>query len=255
MNKFWAFAQQEDDSCSLMLNGEIASETWWGDEVTPAAFKADLAACNGRDLVVWINSPGGDVFAASQIYTALMEYKGYVTAKIEGMAASAASVIAMAADEVLMAPTAYMMIHNPWTIAMGDAESMRHEAAVLDEIAEGLVTAYEIKTGMSRAKIRSLMDDETWMSSKTAISMGFADGMLTRGDGMPQQEPTDDMDVAATAPQQRIYASARKTRELVQRIRSQTPAPTPDPTPAPGVLTEEDKARFALRMRLASAVN
>ncbi len=110
-----------------------------------------------------------------------MEHKGAVTVKIEGLAASAASVIAMAGDKVLMAPTAFLMIHNPWSMGYGDADELRHAAAVLDEIADGLVLAYEIKTGLPYDTIRQMMADETWMSAQTAIDNGFADAMLLRG--------------------------------------------------------------------------
>jgi len=193
MKTFWniVLPEQDDTPADLFLEGEIAEDTWYGDEVTPAQFRADLAKASGRDVTVWINSPGGDVFAASMIYTALMEHKGHVTVKVEGLAASAASVIAMAGERVLMAPTSFMMIHNPWSLAIGNADAMRHEAEVLDEIAEGLITAYHIKTSLSKAKLRQLMDDETWMSAQTAIDLGFADAMLTRSEAEPAGRPDE----------------------------------------------------------------
>lgn len=130
------------------------------------------------DIVVWVNSPGGDCVAASQIYTMLMDYTGNVTVKIDGLAASAASVIAMAGTKVLMAPTSLMMIHNPLTVAIGDTEEMQKAIAMLDEVKESIINAYEIKTGQSRAKISHLMDGETWMNANKAIELGFADGIL-----------------------------------------------------------------------------
>jgi ATP-dependent Clp protease protease subunit len=140
-------------------------------------FKDELFSGSG-DIVVWINSPGGDCVAASQIYTMLMEYTGNVTVKIDGLAASAASVIAMAGTEVLMAPTALLMIHNPMSIAIGDTEEMQKAIAMLDEVKESIINAYEIKTGQSRAKISHLMDGETWMNANKAIELGFVDGIL-----------------------------------------------------------------------------
>ena len=131
------------------------------------------------DVVIWINSPGGDCVAASQIYSMLMDYKGKVTVKIDGIAASAASVIAMAGTEVLMAPTALMMIHNPATMAFGDHSEMKKAIKMLDEVKESIINAYEIKTGMDRVKLSQLMDSETWMNAKKAIEMGFADGILS----------------------------------------------------------------------------
>ncbi len=140
-------------------------------------FKDELFAADG-DVTIWINSPGGDCIAASQIYSMLMDYKGNVTVKIDGIAASAASVIAMAGTEVLMAPTALMMIHNPATMAFGDHVEMQKAIEMLDEVKESIINAYEIKTGLTRAKLSHLMDDETWMNAKKAMELGFADGML-----------------------------------------------------------------------------
>lgn len=161
----------------LELNGTIASESWFDDDVTPQMFKDELFACEG-DITVWINSPGGDCIAASQIYSMLMDYKGNVTVKIDGIAASAASVIAMAGTTVLMAPTALLMIHNPATMAFGDHNEMQKAIEMLSEVKESIINAYELKTGLSRAKLDHLMEDETWMNAKKAIELHFADGML-----------------------------------------------------------------------------
>ena len=163
----------------LFLNGTIAEESWFDDDVTPALFKEELNAGDG-DIVVWINSPGGDCVAAAQIYNMLMDYKGSVTVKIDGIAASAASVIAMAGTKVLMSPVSMMMIHNPVTIAIGDAEDMADAIEMLGEVKESIMNAYDIKTGMSRAKISRLMDATTWMNANKAIELGFIDGILSR---------------------------------------------------------------------------
>ena len=145
---------------TLYLNGTIAEESWFDDDVTPALFKSDLEQGDG-DIVVWINSPGGDCVAAAQIYNMLMDYKGNVTVKIDGIAASAASVIAMAGTRVMVSPVSMMMIHNPATIAMGDTAEMEKAIAMLTEVKDSIINAYEIKTGMSRAKLSHLMDAET----------------------------------------------------------------------------------------------
>jgi ATP-dependent Clp protease protease subunit len=178
MKKFWNWTKDEESGVrTLYLDGTIAEESWFDDDVTPKAFKADLTAGEG-DIVIWVNSPGGDCVAASQIYAMLMDYHGSVTVKIDGIAASAASVIAMAGTQVLMAPTALMMIHNPLTVAIGDSEEMQKAIAMLDEVKESIINAYEIKTGLSRAKLSHLMDAETWMNANKAIELGFADGIL-----------------------------------------------------------------------------
>ena len=178
MKQFWDWVKDETtESRTLYLNGAIAEESWFDDDVTPQAFKADLFAGEG-DITIWLNSPGGDCIAASQIYAMLMDYRGNVTVKIDGIAASAASVIAMAGTKVMMAPTALMMIHNPLTVAIGDSEEMQKAIAMLDEVKESIINAYEIKTGQSRAKISHLMDAETWLNANKAIELGFADGLL-----------------------------------------------------------------------------
>ena len=180
--KFWAWKNLAEDGQPeervLELYGTIAEESWFDDDITPRMFKDELNAGSG-DVTVWINSPGGDCIAASQIYTMLMDYKGNVTVKIDGIAASAASVIAMAGTKVLMAPTALMMIHNPMTGAFGDHEDLQKAIEILNEVKESIINAYEIRTNLSRAKLSHLMSSETWMNAKKAIELGFADEILT----------------------------------------------------------------------------
>lgn len=180
MKKFWNWKNQTDESevsRVLELYGTIAEESWFDDDITPALFREELFSGSG-DITVWINSPGGDCIAASQIYSMLMDYKGDVTVKIDGLAASAASVIAMAGTKVLMASTALMMIHNPATFAAGDHEDMKKAIDMLDEVKESIINAYEIKTDLSRTKLSHLMDSETWMNANKAIELGFADGII-----------------------------------------------------------------------------
>lgn len=176
----------------LTLNGTIAEESWFDDDITPQLFKEDLLSGSG-DITVWINSPGGDCVAAAQIYNMLMDYKGNVTVKIDGIAASAASVIAMAGNTVLMSPVSTMMIHNPATVAMGDHNEMQKAIEMLNEVKESIINAYEIKTGLSRAKLSHLMDSETWMNANKAVELGFADGIISR-DAFPEKEEDEDED-------------------------------------------------------------
>ena len=193
--KFWNWVKNEgelESSRTLFLNGEISDETWFGDEITPGIFKNELDAGEGN-VTVWINSPGGDVFAAAQIYNMLMDYKGKVTVRIDSLAASAASVIAMAGDEVLMSPVAMMMIHNPSTIAMGEACDMKKAIAMLEEVKESILNAYEKKTGMNRTKLSHMMDDESWFNAKKAVELGFADAILfeNKSEKTPQEDEDD----------------------------------------------------------------
>lgn len=189
--KFWNWVKNEgglSTERTLFLSGEISDETWYGDEVTPKLFKDELNAGEG-DITVWLNSPGGDVFAAAQIYNMLRDYKGNVTIKIDGLAASAASVIAMAGNTVLVSPVAMMMIHNPATLAVGNAKDMERAIAMLNEVKESILNAYEGKTGLSRARLSHMMDDETWFNAKKAVELGFADRILFDSGGEEGKNP------------------------------------------------------------------
>lgn len=195
MKKFWNWTNQTDNpkenGRTLFLNGTIADESWYDDDVTPQLFKDDLYADSG-DVTVWLNSPGGDCVAAAQIYNMLKEYPGNVTIKIDGIAASAASLIAMAGDNILMSPVSMMMIHNPLTMAIGNADDMQKAAAMLNEVKDSIINAYELKTGLSRAKLSHLMDDETWMNAVKAVELGFADGILYRDADEKDEEPEEE---------------------------------------------------------------
>ena len=180
--KFWNWRNQadEEDPTERVLEfyGTIAEESWYDDDITPAMFRDELFAGSGP-VTIWLNSPGGDCIAASQIYSMLMDYKGDVTVKIDGIAASAASVIAMAGTKVLMAPTSLMMIHNPATVAFGDHADMQKAIDMLEEVKESIINSYEIKTSLPRKQLSRMMDETTWMNAKKAIEFGFADGILT----------------------------------------------------------------------------
>lgn len=191
----------------LELNGTIAEDSWFDDDVTPQLFKEELNAGSG-DITVWINSPGGDCVAAAQIYNMLSNYAGKVTVKIDGIAASAASVIAMAGDTVLVSPVSMMMIHNPATIAWGDSAEMQKAIAMLEEVKESIINAYEIKTGLDRKKLSKLMDAETWMDSNSAVEMGFADEIMQRNTAEDMAVPTVNM----------MYSRAAVTNSLKEKI-------------------------------------
>ena len=161
------------------------------------------------DITVWINSPGGDCVAAAQIYNMLMDYPGNVTVKIDGIAASAASVIAMAGTTVLMSPVSMLMIHNPMTVAFGNSAEMQRAIEMLASVKDSIINAYEIKTGLTRAKLSHLMDAETWMDANKAVELGFADGILKRG------SDTDDVEVPTVS---MLYSKANVTGSLMDKI-------------------------------------
>lgn len=201
MRRFWNWEPEgstkegpagSDTGRVLRINGVVAEESWFEDDITPALFASELNSGSG-DVTVWINSPGGDVVAAAQIYNMLVDYPGHVRVCIDGIAASAASVIAMAGSTVAMSPVSMLMIHNPATLAIGDAEELGRAIDMLAAVKDSIINAYELKTGMSRAKLAKLMDQETWMDARAAIAMGFADEYLTRN-AKPTNPDEDDPD-------------------------------------------------------------
>ena len=193
--KFWNWKKVKNQETGaeeriLELSGTIAEDSWFDDDVTPQLFKDELNSGAG-DITVWINSPGGDCVAAAQIYNMLSNYKGKVTVKIDGIAASAASVIAMAGDTVLVSPVSMLMIHNPATMAWGDHAEMQKAMDMLSEVKESIINAYVLKTGLSRPKLSHLMDAETWMDANKAVELGFADEIMTRAKAEPEKEPEE----------------------------------------------------------------
>lgn len=228
--KFWNWINQADENAPaervLELYGTIAEESWFDDDVTPTMFKDELFSGSGP-ITVWINSPGGDCIAASQIYTMLMDYKCDVTVKIDGVAASAASVVAMAGTKVLIAPTALMMIHNPATMAFGDHADMEKAIDMLSEVKESIINAYELKTGLSRVQLSHMMDDTTWMNAKRAVELGFADGILT-----DEKHSTDTEGYA--------FSASAVERALINKISGKC---KPEPKPA-GRSVQELKAEL-----------
>ena len=195
MNKFWNWIRDDTGSRVLRLEGPIDEESFWGNEITPQDFRSELEAEEG-DITVWINSPGGNVFAAAEIYTMLKEYVGTVTVKIASLAASAASVVAVAGDLVQMSPTAILMVHDPMTFAIGNAKDMERAIKTLNEVKESIINAYMAKTGLRHNKIAELMSNETWMNAKKAVEYGFADVVLfedeKKTDANPENNPNED---------------------------------------------------------------
>ena len=215
----------------LFLNGTIAEESWFDDDVTPALFRDELNAGTGN-ITVWINSPGGDCVAAAQIYNMLMDYKGDVTVKI-----------AMAGTKVLMSPVSMMMIHNPATIAFGDTAEMQKAINMLAEVKESIMNAYEIKTGMSRTKISHLMDAETWMDAHKAVELGFADDVLQRADAS-EGEDLEAPEVSM------LYSRAAVTNSLMDKIAAKCHIKAPENGAATEQTTDNGRSCDEIRERL-----
>lgn len=208
MNKFWKWITNElEQERELRIDGVIGDgDTWFEDSVNPKMFRDELNAGKGK-VKLWLNSFGGDVFAASQIYTMLKEYQDGVDVYIDGIAASAASVIAMAGGVISMAPTSLLMLHDPSTFAAGNTEEFKAAIKMLDEIKESIINAYELKTKLPREKISKMMTAETWLDAKKAVELGFADKILyTENDVEDSGEGL-------------IYSRAAVTNSLFEKIK------------------------------------
>lgn len=151
---------------------------YWGEGVSAKRFLEALEKVQTKNIVLKINSPGGDVFDGVAIYNDFKAHPAHKIVKVTGLAASAASIIAMAGDEILIGKNAQMMIHNAWVMAAGNKHALREVADILDEIDQGLADTYEMRTGLKRKEIIDMLDQETWMRGEQAVEKGFADGLL-----------------------------------------------------------------------------
>lgn len=174
MSQFWKWNAQAAGESELIIEGVIASESWYEDDVTPKMFRDELKEHPG-DVTVRVNSPGGDVSAGISIYNMLNEHEGNVTIKVDGLAASIASLIAMAGDKIVMLPGSMMMVHNPWTFAAGNADDMAQVVEMLEKTGESMIPIYSARTGQSEEKIKELLKAETWLTAQDAVDLGFAD--------------------------------------------------------------------------------
>ena len=216
VNRFWNWIHDDSGGRVLRLEGPIDSESFWGDEITPQMFRDELYAEEG-DIILWVNSPGGNVFAAAEIYTMIRDYPGNVVVRIASIAASAASVVAMAGNVVQMSPTALIMIHDPSTIAMGNARDMEKAISTLNEVKESIINAYAFKTGLSRARISKLMSDETWLNAKKAVELGFADEILFME--KPEPDPSDPENKPEKDPEKEEEEDSHEKEEQEKQVR------------------------------------
>ncbi len=214
--KFWSFKAKDEKTGELTLYGEISNTTWWGDEITPKQFKEDLDALGDIDVLnVFINSPGGDVFAAQAIHFMLKRHKAEVNVYVDGLAASGASLVAMAGDTVIMPEGAMMMIHNPWTFAAGDARDFRKLADDLDKVRDSMVVAYESRSALTKEEIIELLDVETWLSAEDCKEYGFCD------------EIEEAKQIAACADKALLARYKNTPKKLLDKPESK-PGPEPD---------------------------
>jgi len=169
---------QADGIYELLIEGIISGEEWWGDEFTPDMVREELAKANGKEIRIIINSPGGECFAGAAIYNALLQYSGRKTVRVDGVAASMASVIAMVGDNIQMSPGSTMMIHRPSVMAWGNIKNLEKAIKMLEALEETMIPIYEERTGLSKDEIFTLLDEETWMSPEKAVELGFADSVV-----------------------------------------------------------------------------
>lgn len=182
---FWKWVNVESDQPEMEVDGVLSQFSWMDDEITPKKFKDDLYRYGkGGPVLMKINSPGGDVIAASKMRAIMTEYPGDITVRVEGMAASAAVIVAISGKKVEMSDAAYMMIHDPmvvvWMAAL-NIETLGRLQENLKSIKDGIIPAYAAKTGLSEGVISNMMTKETWMSAREAVESGFADEILTGG--------------------------------------------------------------------------
>lgn len=226
--KFWKWSNSvSSNNQELILDGPIASDTWWGDEVTPDLFREELKQHAG-DLTVVINSPGGDVFAGLAIYNALVNHNGNVTVRVDGLAASIASVIAMAGDKIIMSPGSMIMIHRPSVYAAGTVDDMEKAKDVLLKIEEGITPIYAKRTGLSDEKITELLEAETWMLADKAVELGFADEVSEAPEKQKQDESVQNvigMNFAFSMSAVK-QADAKPMQSLVEQIKAKAEAET-----------------------------
>lgn len=226
---FWRLRDAAGDGEPEMeLYGFISEFSWFEDDITPQKFKDDLYALGKKGpITVRMHSGGGDVFAASIIRSTMMDYPGKITIKIDGLAASAASVVAMAGDVIKMQETAYMMIHDPTTMAWGSVEELKKAIDLLKTVKDGIIDAYHTKTKLETEKISKMMSDETWMSAKKALSFGFIDEVISTGGKNPaasfgNTDIVNALKLYANVPAElRILQSPDYDRQAAERFRAE----------------------------------
>lgn len=249
--KFWKWSNSvSSNNQELILDGPIASDTWWGDEVTPDLFREELKQHAG-DLTVVINSPGGDVFAGLAIYNALVNHNGNVTVRVDGLAASIASVIAMSGDKIIMSPGSMIMIHRPSVYAAGTVDDMEKAKDVLLKIEEGITPIYARRTGLSDEKITELLEAETWMLADKAVELGFADEVSDVPEKQKQDEGVQNamsMNFAFSMSAVK-QADAKPMQSLIEQIKAKAEAeavkaaePAEETTTEPETKTDEPAA-------------
>lgn len=231
---FWRWNVVDQAEPEMELYGYISEYSWWGDEITPQKFKKDLEKYGqGGPITIKLNSYGGDVTAASVISAIIRDYPGQVTVRIDGIAASAATVVAVAGDQVKIQDTAYFMIHDPLVVfflAALNIEDLTRMADSLKAVKEGIMNAYETKTGLSRTRLAKMMTDETWLDAQRAHDLGFVDEILRQAQPIP-------IDLPQNAAVVNAFSNFANVPEALMEALTR---PTPDSGRTPCAPTEGD---------------
>lgn len=226
-------ASDENDN-TIGIYDPIGYDYWDDSGVTAKRISAALRSLDGADVVVNINSPGGDVFEGLAIYNLLREYKGHVTVRVLGVAASAASFIAMAADEIQIARAGFFMIHNAWTGLWGNRNDLRETADFLEQIDDTIADIYHVKSGLGMDELKADMDKERWINGRDAIDSGFADAFLP-SDVVVEDTKNFTKEKVAAHKADILLAKAGMSRssrrELIQDLKG-TPGATNQATPS-----------------------
>lgn len=227
-------AATTDNAASIDVLDVIGEDVWSGGGVTARRVSAALRSIGERDVVVNINSPGGDAFEGIAIYNMLREHKAKVTVRVLGLAASAASIIAMAGDEIQVGRGAFLMIHNTWAVAIGNRHDMAKASADLAVFDQALADLYHARTGQDVKALSKMMDEETWLNATTAMAKGFADGLVDDS----QIQPVTGGDTPANAAVRQLDTILAKShmpraerRKLIQDLKSGTPGAAEPVTP------------------------
>lgn len=235
-------AKSDDNSISVF---DVIGADWYGDGVTASRIAAALRSIGGSDVTVNINSPGGDMFEGLAIYNLLREYEGKVTVKVLGLAASAASIIAMAGDEVQIGRGAFLMIHNCWVYAMGNRHDLQQIAADMVPFDKAMNDIYSARTGLDAATIDSMMDAETYIGGSDAVEKGFADRLLAA-------DEIADGDDSPAAALRKLDAMLAKTdaprserRKLLKALTGGKPGADATPEGMPGATDEINPENIA----------
>ena len=233
-----AAADEEPDNTISIL--DVIGQDWWGEGVTAKRVASALRAIGKRDVVVNINSPGGDYFEGLGIYELLRDHPGKVTARVLGIAASAASVIAMASDELQISRAGFLMIHNTWVVAAGDRNQLRDVADWLEPFDGSAADIYAARTGIDAKEIAKMLDRETWIGGSDAVDQGFADALLPADRVSSGANNHADRGLAAVHKLDTLLARAgvsrSERRELVAALKGGTPGAAPAGMPGAAVI-------------------